>query len=52
MASAEAQARWREKKALAGYCVTCGKRKARPGKSTCKKCSEAAAERVKKARES
>jgi hypothetical protein len=30
-----------------GLCTVCGKRKARPKRVTCKKCSDAAAERMK-----
>lgn len=51
MATAEAQARWREKRAQAGFCITCGKRKARVGKTTCKKCNDAAKERVARSRQ-
>lgn len=50
MSSAESQARWRKNKAKAGFCITCGKRKARKGRKTCQKCADAAKERVKRLR--
>ena len=52
MTNAEKQRAFRERAVAAGRCLVCGskRRKVMPGKTVCKKCNDAAYERVKRSR--